>query len=160
MFICWDCFDYSYVCFFIDLYFYQFYIRCEVSRDHMRRSTSQNKSGKRPVLITFRAALNISKTLKPSCRLKSKNIAASLNISKKIKSFRLKSKMFDSHMPWGYNALFSGEFLHSSCYCIGVSRYWSWLVQNAMFGNDILLLTYNSPFSINLRSDILLFPFL
>ena len=150
---------YSYV-FFIDLYFYQFCISCEVSRDHMRRSTSQNKSGKRPVLVTFRTSLNISKTLKPSCRLKSKNIAASLNISKKIKSFRLKSKMFDSHMPWGYNALFSGEFLHSSCYCIGVSRYWSWLVQNAMFGNDILLLTYNSPFSINLRSDILLFPFL
>ena len=103
---------YSYVFFFIDLYFYQFCISCEVSRDHMRRSTSQNKSGERPVLITFRASINISKTLKPSCRLKSKNIATSLNISKKIKSFRLKSKMFDSHMPWGYNALFSGEFLH------------------------------------------------
>ena len=28
-----------------------------------------------------------------------------------------------------------------------------------MFGNDILLLTYNSPFSINFPSDILLFPF-
>ena len=116
---------YSYVFFFIDLYFYQFYIRFEVSRDHMRRSTSQNKSGKRPVLVTFGASLNISKDLKPSCRLKSKNIAASLNISKQIKSFRLKSKMFDSHMPWGYNALFSGEndvspqpcIKHSSCGC-------------------------------------------